>query len=101
MRAILFGSPPSPYSHAMDNVTLPPELERFATEAVAAGRYRDVSDVVAAGVSLLQRQEQARAELLASVLAAREESDQSGYLNGDEVAERVRATIARRTNAAA
>src|SRR5208282_1526459 len=56
----------------MDTVTLPPELERFATEAVAAGRYRDLSDVVAAGVSLLQRQEQARAELLASVLAAGE-----------------------------
>ena len=85
----------------MDNVTLPPELERFATEAVAAGRYRDVSDVVAAGVSLLQRQEQARAELLASVLAAKEESDRSGYLSGDEVTERVRTTIARRTNAAA
>jgi antitoxin ParD1/3/4 len=101
VRAILFGGPPSPYSHDMDNVTLPPELERFATEAVAAGRYRDVSDVVAAGVSLLQRQEQARAELLASVQAAKEESDRSGYLNGDEVAEQVRATIARRTNAAA
>jgi putative addiction module CopG family antidote len=85
----------------MDNVTLPPELERFATEAVAAGRYRDLSDVIAAGVSLLQRQEKARAELLESVLAAREESDLSGYLDGDEVAERVRATIARRANPSA
>ena len=53
------------------------------------------------GVSLLQRQEQARAELLASVLAAKEEADREGYLTGDEVAERVRATIARRANAAA
>jgi putative addiction module CopG family antidote len=85
----------------MDTVTLPPDLERFAAEAIAAGRYRDVSDVVAAGVSLLQRQEQVRAELLASVLAAKEESDRDGYLTGDEVAERVRATIARRANAAA
>jgi antitoxin ParD1/3/4 len=85
----------------MDNVTLPPELERFATEAVAAGRYRDVSDVIVAGVSLLQRQERARAELLTSVLAARQESDQSGYLNGDEVAAQVRATIARRASGAA
>jgi len=83
----------------MDTVILPPELERFATEAVAAGRYRTVSEVVAAGVSLLQRHEQARAELLASVLAAKEESDRDGYLTGDEVAERVRATIARKTNA--
>jgi putative addiction module CopG family antidote len=85
----------------MDNVTLPPELERFATDAVAAGRYRTVSDVVAAGVSLLQRQERARAELLASVLAAKEESDRDGYLTGDEVAERIRVTIARKANAAA
>jgi hypothetical protein len=43
------------YALAMENVTLPPELERFATEAVAAGRYRDVAAVVVAGVSLLQR----------------------------------------------
>ena len=84
----------------MNAVTLPPELERFAAEAIAAGRYRDESDLLAAGVSLLQRQERARAELLASVLAAKEESDRDGYLTGDEVAERVRATIARRGNAA-
>ena len=85
----------------MDSVALPPELEHFATEVIAAGRYRDVSEVVVAGVRLLQRQEQARAELLASVLAAKEESDRDGYLTGDEVAERVRATIARRANTAA
>jgi putative addiction module CopG family antidote len=89
------------YDCAMDTVTLPPELERFATDAVAAGRYRSVSEVVAAGVSLLQRQEQARAELLASVVVAKEESDREGYLTGDEVAERVRATIARKANAPA
>ena len=98
---LLSGGPVAPYSLVMDDVTLPPELERFAEEAVAAGRYRDLSDVVAAGVSLLQRQEQARAELLASVLAAKEESDREGYLTGEEVATRVRATIARATNAEA
>ena len=86
---------------AMDNVTLPPELERFVAEAVAAGRYGSASEAVAAGLSLLRRQEQARAELLASVLAAKEESDRDGYLTGDEVAERVRATIARKANATA
>jgi antitoxin ParD1/3/4 len=85
---------------AMDNVTLPPELERFVAEAVAAGRYGSASEAVAAGLSLLQRQEQARAELLASVLVAKEESDRDGYLTGDEVAVRVRETIARKANAA-
>ena len=84
----------------MTAVTLPPDLQRFADDAIASGRYRDVSDLVAAGVSLLQRQEQARAALLASVVAAKAEADRDGYLTGDEVAERVRATIARRANAA-
>lgn len=84
----------------MTTVILPPELEQFATEGIAAGRYRDVSEVIEAGVSLLKRREQARSELLASVLAAKEESERDGYLTGDQVAERVRATIARKTNAA-
>ena len=84
----------------MDDVTLPPELERFAEEAVATGRFRDVSEVVAAGVSLLQRQEQARAELLASVLAAEEEADRDGYFTADEMIARVEARLAQRHNAA-
>ncbi len=99
--AILSQSCGTPYNHRMDNVPLPAELERFAAEAVAAGRYRDVAELVAAGVGLLQRQEQARAELLASVLAAKEASERDGYLTGDEVAARVRATIARRTGGVA
>jgi antitoxin ParD1/3/4 len=82
---------------AMDNVILPPELERFVAEAVAAGRYGSASEAVAAGLSLLQRREQARAELLASVLAAEEEADRAGYLTADEVAAHVRQTIARRS----
>lgn len=98
---MLSGDPPWPYITDMDGMTLPPELEQFAAEVVAAGRYRDVAEVVAAGVSLLQRQERARAELLASVLAAEEEAERDGYLTGDEVVERARATIARRTGAAA
>ena len=84
----------------MDNVTLPPELERFATEAIAAGRYRDVSDVVAAGLSLLLRQEQARAELLASVIAARDEAERGGCATGDEMVARVRARLAEKYGAA-
>jgi Arc/MetJ-type ribon-helix-helix transcriptional regulator len=70
-------------------------------EAIAAGRYPDGSEAVAAGLSLLlRRQEQVRAELLASVLAAKDESDRDGYLTGT-VAERVPATIARKGNAPA
>jgi len=81
----------------MDQVTLTPELEQFATEAVAAGRYRDVGAVVQAGVELLRQHDAARAALLESVLAAQAEGDRDGYLTADEVAARVRATIARRS----
>jgi putative addiction module CopG family antidote len=84
----------------MDTITLPPELEQFATEAVATGRYRDVSDLVAAGLGLLQRQEQARAQLLASVLAAKAEADRDGYLTGDELLTRVEARLAQRASSA-
>ena len=80
----------------MDPLVLPADLEEFAAEAVASGRYRDRAEMLVAGMSLLQRQERARADLLASVLAAKEEGDRDGYLTGDEVAARVRQTIARR-----
>jgi putative addiction module CopG family antidote len=83
----------------MSTVTLPPELERFATEAVAAGRYRSVSDVVVAGMTLLQRQEQARADLLASVLAAEKEVARDGCVSGDEMLARVRARLAEKHGA--
>ena len=69
----------------MDRVTLPPELEQFATDAVAAGRFRDVSEVVAAGIGLLRRQDEARAELLASVIAAEQDGDRLGYLSLEAV----------------
>jgi putative addiction module CopG family antidote len=101
MRANLSGGLVSPHNPAVEDITLRPDLERFVTEEIAAGRYRDRAALVAAAISLLRRQEQARAELLASVLAAKEDADRDGYLSGDEVMERVRATIARRANAAA
>ncbi len=90
-----------PIMPPMDDVVLSPELEQFAAEAVASGRYRDRAALVAAGIGLLRQQETARAELLASVLSAKEEGDRDGYLDGDEVAARVRAIIARRSAASA
>ncbi len=70
---------------AMDTITLPPELEPFATEAVATGRYRDVSDLVAAGLSLLQRQEHARAAFARSLEEAEAESGRDGWHSLDDV----------------
>ena len=85
----------------MTDVTLSPEQERFAAEAVASGRYRDVSEVVGAALDGLRQLERQRAELLASVIAAEQEGERDGFLMGDEVAARVRATIARRSAAPA
>jgi putative addiction module CopG family antidote len=83
---------------AMDHVTLPPELERFATEAVAAGRYRDMSEVVQAGLSLLQRAAAEVAEFVTSLEEARAEGERDGFLTAEQVERRVRAAI---TDAAA
>ena len=54
----------------MEDPPLPPELESYAAEAVAEGRYRDRADVVADAIGLLRRRDGARADLLASVHAA-------------------------------
>ena len=80
----------------MDGTPLPPDLENFVANAVASGRYRDVAEVVAAGVSLLRRQEQVRADLLASVLAAEAEADRDGMMTEDDMMARIEARLAER-----
>lgn len=82
------------YSPGMNAITLPPDLEQYANDAVAAGRFRDVSEVVRAGISMLQRADSARAALLASVLAAQDEGDRDGYLTADDLMTRVEARLA-------
>jgi len=84
--AVSFAGEPLPaILSPMNAVTLPPDLERFADDIVAQGRYRDVAEVVAAGVSLLRRQEAARAEFVASLEAAEAESDREGWHTIDKV----------------
>ena len=78
----------------MDDISLTPELARFAAEAVAAGRYRDISEMVQTGLSLLQQAENEAAEFVASLDAALAEGERDGFLTADEVAGRVRAAIA-------
>jgi putative addiction module CopG family antidote len=76
-------------------VTLNPDQERFAAEAIAKGRFRDLSDVIQAGVDLLRHVEQQRGNLLASVVAAGNEAERDGLHDLDEVESRVSAVIAR------
>lgn len=69
----------------MDGVSLPPDLEQFAADAVAAGRYRDTADVVCAGVKLLQRAEAEVADFVASLETARDEANRDGWVSLDEM----------------
>jgi len=69
----------------MDNVTLPPDLERFAAEIVAEGRYSDVSDVVRTAVTLLQRAEAERKVFIASLHEAEAEGERDGFFTAEEV----------------
>jgi putative addiction module CopG family antidote len=69
----------------MASVTLTPDQERFVTEAVAQGRYRDASDMVAAGLDLLRQADAERQAFIASLEAAEAEGEREGFLTGDEV----------------
>jgi len=97
---ILSGRPVAPDNHPMDNVTLPPELERFAAEVVAAGRYRDLSHALAAGLALLQQAEAEVAAFVVSLEAAREEANRDGWHSLDEVMAEADQIIAAKRNAA-
>jgi putative addiction module CopG family antidote len=77
----------------MNAIVLPPDLEQYAAEAVASGRFRDLTEVVRAGISMLRRAEAARAALLASVVAAEEEGTRDGYVTSGELLERVDARL--------
>lgn len=52
------------------NVSLTAELERFISEQVASGRFRSASEVVRAGVRLLENQEAEREARLAVLRTA-------------------------------
>lgn len=67
----------------MDEMSLPPELESYAT-----------------GVALLRGRDAARASFLASVLAAEEEADLNGCVSGEEMVARIRARLADKHSAA-
>jgi antitoxin ParD1/3/4 len=69
----------------MPNVSLTPELERFAETCVQSGRYNSVSEVTRAGLRLLQQVEQQRREFLAMLDVAEAEGEREGFLTVEEV----------------
>jgi putative addiction module CopG family antidote len=85
----------------MNAVTLPPDLERFADDIVAQGRFRDVAEVVRAGMTLLQRAEAERAAFVASLEEARAEGERDGFLTIDEVMRDIDALLEEMANSRA
>ncbi len=69
----------------MDGLTLPPDLEQFAAEAVASGRFRDVNEIVRTGVDLLRRRETARADFIKSLEDALAEAERDGWHSLEDV----------------
>jgi antitoxin ParD1/3/4 len=67
------------------NVSLTPELERFARECVAEGRYNNVSEVVRSGLRLLQEQEELRHELTEMMHEIEKEADRGETFTLEEV----------------
>lgn len=68
------------------NVHLTPELKRFAEECVASGRYNNVSEVVRAGLRLVQDAEERKRAFMRSLEEARAESDRDGWIEIDDLA---------------
>jgi antitoxin ParD1/3/4 len=85
----------------MNAITLPPDLERFADDIVAQGRFRDVAEIVRAGMTLLQRAEAERTAFVASLEEARAEGERDGFLTIDEVMRDIDALLEEMANARA
>jgi len=67
------------------NVSLTPELERFARECVDGGRYGSVSEVMRSALRLLQDRERKKDAFMAMLHEAEEESDRVGTFSIEEV----------------
>jgi antitoxin ParD1/3/4 len=82
------------------NVHLTPELVAFAQACVASGRYNSVSEVVRAGLRLVQEREEARAAFVRSLEEAVAEGERDGFVSVEEVRRRGEAVIAGAESAA-
>ena len=69
----------------MTAITLPPELERFVGDAVAAGRFRDKPDLIRAAIALLRRVEADRTSLIESLEQAEADAERHGFCDLGDV----------------
>lgn len=73
----------------MPNVSLTPELNRFAEGCVAEGRYNNVSEVVRAALRLLQEREEQRAAFGAMLDQAEAQAEAEGWIELDDALARM------------
>ena len=82
------------------NISITPELGAFLQSRVASGRYQTTSEVVREGLRLLEREEQGRAQALASLKAKLDcgiaEAARGELLDGDDVFDELKTLIAGR-----
>ena len=67
------------------NVHLTAELEEFARDCVSSGRFNNVSEVVRAGLRLLQADEDRRQAFTAMLRDVRTEADRDGTHSVEDV----------------
>ncbi|MDQ2803565.1 MAG: type II toxin-antitoxin system ParD family antitoxin [Pseudomonadota bacterium] len=77
----------------MPNVSLTPELEGFAAQCVASGRYANVSEVTRAALRLLQQTEHRRQDFLAMLGAAEAAGEAEGFIGPDPLGAELDAAI--------
>ena len=77
------------------NVHLTPELEQFARECVAGGRYNNVSEVVRSAMRLLQDAEERRDAFLKMLQEVEAETDRDGAVSVEEVLREMDKAIAK------
>lgn len=66
------------------NVHLTPELERFAREVVAEGRYNNVSEVVRDGLRLLQDAAERKKNFMRMIQEVEADVEKNGDISLDE-----------------
>ena len=84
----------------MDSEPLPPELEAYANEALASGRYSSREALLAAAVRLLKEADAEASEFVRSLEDARSEAAREGWYSLDEVMAEADEIIARKRKAA-
>ncbi len=81
------------------NVSLTPELERWISGKVEAGRYKSASEVVRDGLRLLQEKEEEREVRLETlrreIQVGLDELDRGEAVDGEEAFDRVLARVGR------